>query len=121
MSGVDDYRWRVEFTVPDTINIQEWPHRDTSFTGDDGPNPVLERLRRGLEADQRVYFTRVDPVIRTGDQKRQQLLVSAQVVSFDQDMGRQAAREAVCDVVGKVIPPATFIGVEQMWERPEGI
>jgi hypothetical protein len=32
-----------------------------------------------------------------------------------------AAREAVCHFVGKVIPPATFVGVEQLWERPEGI
>jgi hypothetical protein len=119
---VDSYRWRVEFTVPETVDIQEWPHRDTSFAGDHGPNPLLERLRQALEADQRVRSTRVAPVIRGGDQKRQQLLVSAQIVSFDNDMGRQSVSEVISDVVGKVIPAATLVGAEQLFVwRVEGV
>lgn len=91
-------------------------------------NPVLERLRSALSADERMVLRRVASVMRIGDRPRQDLFVWVEVFCNNWDEGMRTAREAVCDVVGQVIPSATYSGIEdvdrsggQLWRTGEAV
>lgn len=105
---MDTCGYLVEFTVPNDVNIEERPPE-----ADPVPNPVLERVRAALAADERFRLQRVTPVIRLGDQRRQQMLILVRVVCLGGlDDDRRAAQKAVCDDVERVIPSAVFYGIE---------
>lgn len=105
---MDTCDYLVEFTVPNDVNIEERPPE-----ADPVPNPVLQRLRVALAADDRFQLRRVTPVIRLGDHRRQQMLIWVRLVCLvGQDDDRRTAQEAVCDDVERVIPSAVFYGIE---------
>jgi hypothetical protein len=111
---VDTCRFIIEFTVGDEVNIEERIAPSDATSQPLVPNPVLERLRSALNADERVVLRRVASVIRVGDRPRQELLVWVEVFCGNSDDGLRTAREAVCDVVGRVIPSTTYSGFEDV-------
>lgn len=100
---MDSCQFRVEFTVAGDIDLEEQQ-----------PNPVLESLRSALGADERVTLMGIDAVVRVGDKPRQQLLVWVAVFSNSHDDGLRSALEAVSEVVGRVIPSASYSGFDEV-------
>ena len=112
-SDVDSCEFMVEFTVGSDVNIEERPSPVNPRRAI-VPNPVLAALRSSLDADERVHLIRVESVVRIGDRPRQQLLVSVQVFCNNRDDGLRSAQEAVSDIVGHVVPSATYSGVDDI-------
>jgi len=60
------WRFCVEFTVPDEIDIEEWPPKGEFFTSDPVPNLIMEKVGAAVGADTRWTLKRVASVHRAG-------------------------------------------------------
>jgi hypothetical protein len=98
--------YRMDFVVPDDLDVAEEPPTGEPVFNDPIPNPILEGLRVALNHDSRWEFSRVTPLRPWGDPHRQHVIVWVDITRTDAET---LLREDVHDLVTDALPGASLI------------
>jgi hypothetical protein len=102
--------YRMDFVVPDDLDVTEEPATGEPVFNDPAPNPILEGLRDALRRDSRWEFSRLTPLRPWGDPHRQHVIVWVDITRIDAET---LLREDIYGIVVDALPGASLIGVHR--------